>query len=402
MKHTQWEQLYKDSQQLKKPARISALISPTDVEAIKALLLEVIQAYIEKGELHLGLKTYINSELRNDYNDRLLSHPPKNNDTLESWSSQVFGEEKFGLIFNYLEEFSNDFAEKAAEVVRPFIALAGLPLEGISFLFFMGNYGFTPFGIHKDAIGEDGVLFHLGPANKLFYTWDDPEHNAIQHHSKVFHDVKEKLPEAQCYELKAGDAQFIPHAVYHIADTPEFSVSFVMDYVSPPMDQFENRLLKEAGAENSIGQNSYVAPINAENPRNQWKQLLNQQSLQQKIEIAFERKVLALKSNGGILRKSNLRRSFQLPNGSFSIKGKAIFPLFVEKINEEKDLIFARGHRLVKPHHSNLSKLVEKINSGKNVKFETIKAYLEPAWDLIEIYGFIGELINVEAIAIVD
>ncbi|MGJ8745289.1 RNA methylase [Polaribacter sp.] len=376
------------------------MISQENIAEIKPLTLSVIQSFLKKGEVHIGLKTYINKELRNDITEKMLLFPPSENDTLETWSRKIFGKEKFGMVFNYVEEYSNSFAEKAATIVSPLLALSGLPLEGISFLFFMGNYGFTPFGVHKEAVGEEGILFHLGPGNKQFYTWDDPKHNKIAHNTQVFHNIEQMLPMAKCYELKPGDAMLIPHRVYHIANTSEFSVSFVMDYVNAPTDRFENDLLKDTSKEKITINNKYQIPLKINSPRSEWKKQLNHKSIQQKIELAFERKILALKSNGGILRKSKIKSGFQFPNGSFSIKGKPIFPMFVEIQSTDKDLIFARGHRIVKKHHPKLVEIIEGLNKGKSIKLETIKETLLPSWDLIELLGFIGELLQIEAIVI--
>jgi len=402
MKHEAWEKLYEDSLHLTKPAYIKELISQENIEEIKVLILSIIQNFLDKGDVHIGLKTYVNKELRNDMTERMLSFPPSNDDSLASWSRQIFGEEKFGMIFNYLEEYSNAFAEKAANIVSPLMELAGLPLGGLSFLFFMGDYGFTPFGVHKEAVGEEGILFHLGPGNKLFYTWDDPKYNAIEHNTQVFHNVDQMLPKARCYELKPGDAMFIPHQVYHIANTSKFSVSFVMDFVNPPIDRFENQLIKDTGEEMLYGQSNYQVPLRMESSRTECNKLLNHESIQKKIEIAFQRKILALKSNGGILRKSKSKSGFQLPNGSFSIKGIAVFPLYIEKPTNDKDLIFARGHRVIKKHHPSLSEIVKKLNEGESLKIEIIREILEPHWDLIETYSFIGDLLRVEAITIDD
>lgn len=402
MKHKAWEKLYEDSLHLTKPAHIQELISQENIAEIKLLILSIIQKFIDKGDFHIGLKTYINKELRNDITEQMLSNPPSIDDSLESWSQKIFGEEKFGMIFNYLEDYSNTFAAKAADIVSPLLEIAGLPLDGLSFLFFMGNYGFTPFGVHKEAVGEEGVLFHLGPGNKQFYTWDDPKYNAIEHNTQVFHNINEMIPTAKCYELNPGDAMFIPHQVYHIANTSEFSVSFVMDYVNPPVDRFENQLFNATAEEAISNQNTYQIPLRMESPSSEWSKLLNPESIQRKIETAFQRKILALKSNAGILRKSKAKSELHIPGEPFAIIGKAVFPLFIEKQTNDKILIFARGHRIIKKHHPDLQELFKRLNEGASLKIEHIIEILEPIWDLIEIYSLVGELIRIEAITVDD
>jgi hypothetical protein len=394
-----WIELYEASTHLTKPAHVKALISTENSAEIKQLMLTVIRNFLKKGEVHVGLKTYINKELRNDMTEKMLSQSPTDDDTLESWSQKIFEEEKFGMIFNFLEEYSNTFSEKAATIVHPLLKLAGLPLQGLSFLFFMGNYGFTPFGIHKENIGEEGILFHLGPGKKLFYMWDDPKYNAITHNTQVFHNIEEMLPKAQCYELEPGDAIYIPHQVYHVANTEEFSVSFVMDYINPPMDTFENELIELTAAEQLNTQRTYQVPLQMDSSRSSWNALLNSESIHKKVEIALQRKILALQSNGGIARKSKIIDQFQFPNQSFSIQGKTIFPLLVDEQSDDDDVvIFARGHRIHKKKHPKLLELIKKMNDQELVSINEIKELLEPDWDMIEIYGFIGELLSTETV----
>ena len=393
-----WKALYEASSHLTKPAYVKALIATEEIPEIKRMLLTVTQNFLEKGEVHLGLKTYINRTLRNDMTDNMLAQLPTENDTLESWSQQIFGEEKFGMILNFLEAYSNEFSEKAATIVNPLLNLAGLPLKGLSFLFFMGNYGFTPFGIHKENVGEEGILFHLGPGKKLFYMWDDPTYNAIAHHSQIFHNVEEMLPEAHCYVLEPGDAIFIPHQVYHVANTEDFSVSFVMDYINPPMDSFENELIELTAEEQLRHQETYQVPLEMNSSRNSWNALLNIESIQKKMEIALQRKVLALQSNGGIAQKSNRIDQFQFPNQSFSIQGKAIFPLLIAELSEEDIIIFARGHRIRKKKHPKLVEFIKKLNNQELLHFDSIKELLESHWDLVDIYSFVGELIGTETV----
>ncbi len=384
-----WKAFFEDTYKLSKPAQAKQLILIEDISEIELLLISVLNGYLAKEELNIGLKIYINNELRNDLIAKMAANPPKPEYSLESWTQQIFGDQKFGIILMGLEQYSNSFAEKAATISRPLIEVAGLPLNGLSFLFFMGNYGFTPFGIHKDAPGEDGILFHLGPGNKQFYTWDDPKYNAIEHHSKVFHNVSEMLSEGKAHELSPGDAMFIAHYVYHIANTPEFSVSIVLDYINPPKDRFENELIKETAEEGLSHQTEYEKPIKLDAPQSSLNDLLDMQSVQKKMEIAFARKILSLKSNGGIRKKSNKIRATIPPTETFSIKGKKIFPIYLDEQDPKSILIFARGHRIVKKPHPMLPKLIDQLNKGESISLATLRQLMEPSWSLIEIFSLI-------------
>ncbi len=399
--HT-WKTFIDDSNKLNKPAQAKQLISTENIAEIKGLLINVLTEFLAKEDIHVGLKTYINNELRNDLIEKMVANPPTLEGSLEDWSQQIFGDQKFGMILIGLEQYSNSFAEKSAEIIRPLLETAGLPLNGLSFLFFMGNYGFTPFGIHKEATGEDGILFHLGPENKQFYTWDDPKYNAKKHNSEVFHNVSEMLEQGELYDLAPGDAMFIPHYVYHIGNTPKFSLSFVLDYINPPKDRFENELIKETSEEALINHIEYEKPLHLNASKDELHKIIDLQSIQKKMEIALFRKILSLKSNGGIREKSIKSRT-RIPSvEAFSIQGKEIFPICLDEQEANKTIIFARGHRIVKTNHPKLSQLIDRLNKGELITLAQIKLLMEPFWDLVEVYGFIQELLTTEAIVIIE
>ncbi len=398
MNPSSWKSFFEDTHKLSKPAQAKQLISKEDISETEVLLINVLNGYLANEVLNIGLKIYVNNELRNDFIAKMAANPPKPEYSLESWTQQIFGDQKFGIILMGLEQYSNSFTEKAATIIRPLIEVAGLPLHGLSFLFFMGNYGFTPFGIHKDAPGEDGILFHLGPGKKQFYTWDNPKYNTIKHQSKVFHNVSEMLPKGKVHELAPGDAMFIAHYVYHIANTPEFSVSVVLDYINPSKDLFENELIKETAEENLIHHTKYEKPLKLDASQSSLNELLDIHSLQRKMEIALRRKITRLKSNGGIGKKSNKIKASIPSMNNFVVKGKEIFPIYLDEQDPKNILLFARGHRIVKKPNPKLSQLIDQLNKGESIKLVAIKQQMEPLWDLIEIFSFIQDLLSIEAI----
>lgn len=395
-----WENFYENTQKLSKPASASELLSSSDNMEVIQLLISVLQGFIDKENLHNHLKIYINKELRNDLIQEMIANPPTQEKSLECWSKEIFGDQKFGMILIGLEEFSNSFAEKAAKIIHPLLKVAGLPLNGFSFLFFMGNYGFTPFGIHKESTGEDGFLFHLGPGKKIFYTWDSPRYNSIQHQKETFHNISEMLKESQKYPLNPGDTMFIPHYVYHVADTPDFSMSLVLDYINPPMDRFENELLVETGEEKLIEHSDYGKPIGLEESISSLAERLSIETIQKKLSIRLERKLASLKSNGGIRKKSIRNSKTLIPNGDFLFQGKSIFPLFWDLHNPDEILIIARGHRIPKKYNPQIIELLEKLNDGNPISSYEVMEKMEPGWDLIDFYGLVQELASVEAIQI--
>lgn len=319
---------------------------------------------------------------------------PKSNESIEEWCSEIFGKQKFGVVFNSLEAYDNEISERMCSIVKPLIEKAGMPLGGLSFLFFMGNYGFTPFGIHKEAKGEEGFLFHMGPAKKKFYTWEIEEYNKIEHNTEVFHGVEEMLPSAESYELKPGSVMFIPNHLYHIANTEEFSLSIVMDYINPSREYLEQDIAKQIASEKGIktGLLDYMQPISIDQDVDNMNGLLNTTSWERKFKNALKKHILKLKSNGGVLQPSLSELNRYLPNGEFQLTGKSMFTL-IEYVDEnENTFVMTRGNKIPVEPHTNLSIVLSKINHQENMSFSDLKSHFEPQWEMYHLFDFVNQL----------
>ncbi|WP_410005275.1 hypothetical protein [Aequorivita nionensis] len=174
-----------------------------------------------------------------------------------------------------------------------------------------------------------------------------------------------------------------------------------MDYINPPRNRFENELIAETANEKLEYHKEYEKPIKMDAPLSSLSEIVNLESIQKKMETALDRKIKSLKSNGGIRRKSN-KINTNLPNtNTFSIKGKEIFPIYIDEQDSIYTILFARGHRIVKQNHPNLPTLIDKLNSGEAVSLSSLIQLMEPTWDIVEIFGFIQELLSVEAVVII-
>lgn len=399
-----WEEFYTKSAQLTKPTAINNVLSDEDVTELQQQLKTVINKFLDKGELHKGIKVYINHELNNAKVEEMASNRPGSKETIEQWSMRLFGDQKFGMVVNSLETFNNELTERMCTIVAPLLQKAGMPLGGLSFLFFMGNYGFTPFGIHKEAKGEEGFLFHLGPNNKDFYTWNIEDYNQIEHNTEVFHEIDAMLPKAEKYPLQAKSAMFIPHYVYHIANTEAFSLSVVMDYINPSRDYLEKKIASQIAVSEvplkTTG--SYLPPVNTTTQTLNWSELLNTDTWENKYKNTLEKYITKLKSNAGVLNPSVSQNKGGLPNPPFTISGKAIFPLLEHTEESSITCVMARGNEIQVKNNSKLTSLLNKLNTGESLNFQELQNHLAPDWDLIDMFDFVSQLWRAEAINIVE
>lgn len=400
MNPTAWQELYQSSQQLTKASHVKRLIDPKNLEEYHDLIKNALHEFVTKRELHTGLKIYINKVLNNEYHQILKQTPLSENDTIENWLKKTFKDQPFGMVLNFIETLSDEFTCKATAEVQPLLNIAGLPLGGLSFLGFIGNYGFTPFGIHKESPGEEGFLFHLGPGIKKFYVWETEAYNQIPHNTQVFHDIEDRLPDAKCFILEPGDAVFIPHHTYHIADTPEFSLSFTMDFINPPIQVVEKEILHRA-SEITIDftNGNYYRPLSSEEEN--WNELLPMDSINSRLEEAMHDFILCLKSNAGVKRPSLKNHKIQMPNGNAQFQIVKPFQLFLKK-RGDKSTIFARGHLIRTYSHPFLETMVEAFNLEEVVTMDQLKLGFLPDWSMADIFGILSTLMFVNAVKVIS
>lgn len=398
-----WSQLYKESEQLTKAVSIHDVFTTEDISFVEQRLKLVLTKFLKKGELNKGLKVYVDQKLDHDYVEKMAAQTPTKEQSIENWCLSIFDDKKFGFVFNSLESYDNDLVERMCDIVHPLLQEAGIPLGGLSFLFFMGNYGFTPFGIHKEAKGEEGFLFHMGPHPKTFYTWDIEEYNRIEHNTEVFHNVEEMLPLAKSYELSLTSVMFIPNHLYHIANTEEFSFSVVMDYINPSQGALETMIAKEiANSEDISTKNpSYLSPISLDDELNV-DILLPKHSWEEQYQNFLHRHIARLKSNGGILLPSILEILIGIPDYSLSIIGKKNFPLIEFTSYDGKSYVMARGNEIPTKKNKNLSAVLKELNQGRFFTFEQLNKRLSGDWELHHLYSFISDLLSFAAIEKVD
>ena len=361
-----WAELVEKSQGLKVPAMVSGLNTVVDCEYYLDLLKSVVISFAEKNDPFSGLKIFLKGQQDNAQNERLMNLPPNKNESLKDWGNRFFNGEPHGLILNFLENYNNDIVQKMAKTAAPLLSSQGYPLSGLSMLFFMGDYGFTPFGVHKGSPGEDGFLFHLGPAEKTFYFWDTDEYNALTNHSPVYKDTKKILHAAKSYQLKPGDVMYIPNDVYHVANTEEFSASLVLDYRRPSTTHLKRLLVEKLEFDSKNG--DWLSPISANRfGSDNRRELIDQLGFNKDLENVLQEHLLSLKGNGGFL--SPAIKSVTKTKPSLRLKE----PFKIQYILSDTHIeLFVRGHQLRITRNDRLIEFINQLNSGDLSRLDSL------------------------------
>src|SRR5690606_11613554 len=105
------------------------------------------------------------------------------------------------------------------------------------------NYGWTPLGIHQDHIGENVIHFHLGPANKTMYTWDEEKYKELTNTKHNNFDIKPLLKHSDEYEFSSGDIFYMPWNKFHIGKTDELSVGVTLWFNNPTKVRYFDKIM---------------------------------------------------------------------------------------------------------------------------------------------------------------
>ena len=90
-----WEDLYAKTNRLNRPFSIDNLLTEKEILELEKTIIKILNIFLDRGELHKGIKIYVNKILRNDIVDKMLKIRPAENESLGEWSMKIFGKEKF-------------------------------------------------------------------------------------------------------------------------------------------------------------------------------------------------------------------------------------------------------------------------------------------------------------------
>lgn len=108
--------------------------------------------------------------VKHDLTAQLRMTPRLPCEPVRAWVHRVVGCDRFSIELPFAPQVNTSFDVCfTKEVAFRTAASLGFPIGGIEFFAFIGNYGYTQRGIHKDA--EHTVFLHLGPGEKIIHIW---------------------------------------------------------------------------------------------------------------------------------------------------------------------------------------------------------------------------------------
>ncbi|AMP97872.1 hypothetical protein AY601_0933 [Pedobacter cryoconitis] len=403
-----WTTFLKKSDFFKDSILIPGVMDEETVDSFNGMTGSMLREIFIRQNTSYDFRLYLNgkSQSRKYMVDNLFNFPPLITETLAEWADRVFSDQKFGLIINSGEKFSNEMAEKIALYLNPLLEQAGLPLKGINITVFVGNYGFTPLGIHTDHPGENVMHLHLGPGEKTMYNWDIEAYKELAGDVSNNKNITPLLPYAKAFQLKEGDVYFMPWNKFHIGNTEDFSVGVSVWYNNMPLNKlFENliksfkyQFLKE---DDTNDKSMIVRPYKKPDAEEGFEQILSalemdenriNKSLKNLSKEVFEAYILSLYSNQGwksrpISVEDELSQDGVKQDAStfHHLKGKIIsvpksYKMTYKVLENGQLRIYARGTKIEIKYHPELIAIIEKLNEGGSYLTEELLTALSKDW----------------------
>lgn len=207
-------------------------------------LFSIIRQGMEKASSRL-FRVYLDGNLSAEADDWIRYSDPQPEETFSKWLARTTGNRNFGIIVNNVEKWSNALAHVAANFAAPIREQLGKNLTDVDVSLFIGNYGFTPFGVHLDDPYSSVVHLHLGPGPKVMYLWDDETFRQAEGLRNRF-DVEKLAGHAEIYTIKEGDAFVLPPSYWHIGQSSEFSVGLAIAITCETPDTLAAKSLNAA------------------------------------------------------------------------------------------------------------------------------------------------------------
>jgi hypothetical protein len=218
-----WDGFLDETANMSQPAVFKDSLSAAETRAMRADILGILADFAQRRSTKYGMRLWLEGKQVLDMSDFFATAPEPGED-VDHWVQRAFGSQRFGIILNRGEKFSNRLSRFMAQRLQPLLQKIGMPTEGFLFTIFIGNYDSTPLGIHKDLPGKSVMHFHLGPGGKTMYTWDDDYPPAQGRHFQNKKPIEPHLPHATRHDFAEGDVYFMPENRFHVGTQDGLSI----------------------------------------------------------------------------------------------------------------------------------------------------------------------------------
>lgn len=317
--------------------------------------------------------------------DFFKQNPPKSEEDLILYLKRIF-KNKFGIIMNNNEAFSEQLASRVYEMVEPLFDLAGVPPLGNEITVFIGDYGWTPLGIHKDQKGENVIHFHLGPGRKQMYIWDEAIYEKLVG-KNVYNNknIEPILYKAKKYDFGAGDIFYMPWYENHVGYTEDISIGVSLWFKSTDNYTFSKKILEHFILQFLPNDQKIIPPqINYldnddtfENFKNSISSTLDdsESTLDDFLKKIYLDHKYTLLSNSSWSTVPIENKIDDLDDDFLYDKIISIvkpFKIIYENYKNEKMYIFVRGNRFSIKYFKDIEDLIRRLNNNETIEINEL------------------------------
>lgn len=394
---TWWDAFLDQCKNFTETIVVPDVLSEQTCEDMSAMTLSAVREICQLKTSAYDFRFYLGAEQMNDsyLEQHVYPYPPLPGEGFEDWAKRAFGDQKFGIILNFGEKFSPGLAEQIGLYASPLLKKIGIPVNGTCITIFIGNYGFTPLGIHQDHKGENVIHFHVGPGGKVMYNWEPDDFKQLGGYQNYM-DVEKMLPHATAYPFKKGDLFYMPWNKFHIGCSDELSIGISLWFNHITRKKMIDKLLgsiktqyvaeddqtitkPEKDLHNLQGFADVVAVLKLDDE-------VKDLTVEQFLEHTYKEYIRALFSNGGWrARPLSLEQETGYNENEYEhLKDKTIqnIPPFVMhyKVVNSKLIIYCRASKIEINYHPGLVDIIEQLNSGNSFTTGELIAGLTKEW----------------------
>ena len=365
--------------------------------AIKEKAKENFKIWVNQHETHLVQNKILTTEISPDQ-------------SIEQWTQTIF-QDRFCILFSQVEQFNDDMAKELAFFLQPIYQRRGITLGGASITVFLGNYGFTPSGVHQDQDENCIFHFHLGPGYKELFTWEPEKFIELTGSKDPYFSPLQILPAATSHRLHPGDFLCLPPKNYHIGRTDQFSVDVVVVLSDRSNISFTQDIFSNLTAEGFARQKQIykLQPVNTESKSHTVAhQIIDHLCINQESRIqSFEDVMKSQIEDRYLTLQSNLNWSYpplMYSPPTIDLKEKSVeiknpFKIYYRLNKKNKMSLFLRGRELITNYNALIIQVIDKLNyCGKIAISELSNQFAKNDSDKIILHSFLIEATQHRAI----
>jgi hypothetical protein len=389
-----WDNFIRETKNLTETKTFDNCLSKDDTAMMRGYFMEILADLATRRTNRYGYRVYIDGRVQTEAEmAKIYDSPPLQDESLEDWVKRTFEDKKFGMIINEGERFNRKLSRLMALKAAPLLQKIGYPQEGINFSLFIGNYGWTPLGIHQDSAGESVIHFHLGPGPKTMYTWG---HKAFRELVDIAtfnnRDVEPLLPNATKFEFGEGDLYFMPNGEYHIGYSDELSLSLTFWTYNHTKFRFSRRLhamitdqfLKEntelvTPDRNHIDDTTGIAESFS---CFEFTDGLEGRSYKELIEEMYKDLRYSISSNCGYRTSPfPFREEASVVGADWSVINETPYVIkYRQSADKEKLYVYVRGHKFSLNNLPCIYTMLNRINEGGEMSVKELLVLLDKDW----------------------